>query len=153
LKIIGQRFVLKPEEGEGLPDLMRNLPRSGAITEQRESTDGNKDWYVLEFDEPFDYQKEFEDPKRWKLIAVSKVLVRSRWQGYPIGGQDAATFILVPPDEATHGQEKIDVKAFYFDGRGMIERERKTDNQLDRTADPRRVRRPVSRNVARQKDD
>lgn len=121
---IGQRFILKPEEGEGFPDLMRNLPRSGTITEQRESTDGSKDWYVLEFDEPFDYQKEFEDPKRWKLIVVSKVLVRSRWQGYPIGEQETATFILVPPNEATLDQEKIDVKAFYFDGRGMIVMER-----------------------------
>jgi hypothetical protein len=127
MKIIGQRFILKPEEGEGVPDLMRNLPRRGTITEQRESTDGIKDWYVLEFDEPFDYQKVFESPQRWKLIVVSKVLVRSRWRGYPIGGEETATFILVPPDEATLGQEKIDVKAFYFDGRGMIEREQMTE--------------------------
>ena len=112
---------MKPEEG--IPDLMRNLPRPGTITEQRESTDGNKDWFVLEFDEPFDYQKEFDNPKRWKLIPVSKVLVRSRWQGYPIGGDETATFILVPPTDEELREKKIDVKAFYFDGRGMIERE------------------------------
>jgi len=124
MKIIGQRFILKPEEGEGFPDLMRNLPRSGTITEQRKSTDGNKDWYVLEFDEPFNYQKEFDNPKRWKLIVVSKVLVRSRWQGYPIGGEETATFILVPPADDVLQKKLIDVKDFYFDGRGIIEKER-----------------------------
>ena len=122
MTILGQRFILKPEEGEGFPDLMKNLPRRGTITEQRESTDGNKDWYVLEFDESFDYQKEFESPKQWKLLSVSKVLVRSRWQGFPIGGTETAVFILVPPSEQTLQEHKVNVEAFYFDGRGMIEK-------------------------------
>lgn len=123
MTIIGHKFILKPEDGEGFPDFIKNLPRHGIITGQRESTDGNCDWYILEFDEPFEYQKEHNNPKRWELITVSKVLVRSRWQGYPIGGEETSVFILVPPHEEMLSNQVVDIRDYYFDARGMIEKE------------------------------
>jgi len=121
MNIIGDRFVLSPDEG--FPDLERQLPRAGTITEQRSSKDGNRDWFVFHFDEPFDYQKELDNPRRWKLISVTKVLVRSRWLDCPIGGERTAVFILVPPTDDVLNEQVIEVKAFYFDGWGMIDQE------------------------------
>jgi len=113
-----KKFILNPDEGHR--GLMENLPRVGQIIDRKVTKDGIKDWFVMEFEEPFEYQKEVKENKEWKLISVAKVLVRSRWENCPIGITETACFILIPPDEKNLQQEVISTDDFYFDGWGMI---------------------------------
>ena len=54
------------------------LPREGAIL-KRVATSNVDDWYLVELDQPIEYQIKIGDPYKYKLVETSHLLIRSRW--------------------------------------------------------------------------
>ena len=91
----------------------QHLPRSGSITRQIGLDDWGDDWFVFALDEPFEYQHKIEEPSRFKAVQVDHFLIRSRWDGHPIGGPDqTALFILLDPENRVQQQERFSSKDF-----------------------------------------
>lgn len=84
-RFIGKCITLdKSGENESFD---RNLPRTGTVLRQIGLEDWGRDWLVLRFDEPFDYDGS----------AVHECLVRARWSGCPIGSEFSPVFVLTDP--------------------------------------------------------
>jgi hypothetical protein len=87
-RLIGKRITLdKSGENESFD---RHLPRTGTVVRQIGLEDWGRDWLVLRFDEPFDYDGG----------SVRECLVRARWSGCPIGSDFSPVFVLTDPRNA-----------------------------------------------------
>lgn len=59
---------------------------------------GADNWYLVQLDEPFEYQKKVGEPYTFKLLRHDKVLIRSRWEGHEVGEpSETSVFLLLPP--------------------------------------------------------
>ena len=72
------------------------LPRVGQTTSSFTSDAGTPGWFLLELEEPFDYQLQIGEPFRFREIDVTHFLIRSRRAGDEIGGSTPTpVFILL----------------------------------------------------------
>lgn len=75
------------------------LPRSGRIVREVSLGDWGAGWYLLELDEPFDYQHKIVDPYVFRELHVTHLLIKSRWKGFDVGGSEpTSVFVLLVPD-------------------------------------------------------
>ena len=70
------------------------MPLSGTAIRQVTIQDWGTDWLVLLLNGPFDYQT-FSPQHGYRGPSVSHILIRSRWAGYPIGGEQTSVFVLL----------------------------------------------------------
>ena len=98
-KLIGKKIVL--EYGDHNTDFESIFHRSGKIT-SRHITDNVNDWYLVNLDEPFDYNGRVN----------TQVLIRSRWKGVKIQDDDASVFVLLIPDPELITDEKINFEDY-----------------------------------------
>ena len=68
------------------------MPLCGTVQRQVAIQDWGTDWLVLLLDEPFTYQT-FSEHEGYRGHHVSHLLVRSRWAGHPIGGDQTSVFV------------------------------------------------------------
>ncbi|SRR6266404_465848 len=74
----------------------RYLPRVSRTAGNFTPDTGTPGWYLLELEEPFDYQLKVGEPFRFREIVVTHFLLRSRWAGHDIGGATPTpVFILL----------------------------------------------------------
>jgi hypothetical protein len=119
----GIRVVLTAHEGRKLFE--EQLPLSGVIERELASVDGNS-WSLMLLDRAFDYQVQDPQTKAFRGFEVKRLLVRSRWQGYAVGGSEpTSVFVLIAGDESLFSEEKVDPKKFYFDAWAMCENEKR----------------------------
>ncbi len=72
------------------------LPRTGTIVGRRAASAGAEDWYLLELDEPVEYQHKLAGSPGFRLVTAGHFLIRSRWPGFRVGrSEPAAVFILL----------------------------------------------------------
>ena len=87
-------------------------PHACQVVRQFTDDDGQKDWYLIRLDLPFEYEDESYD----------HLMIRSRWVGCKIGDEDptAVFIVLVPNPERLSEPFHVD-RALYV-GWGMASR-------------------------------
>jgi hypothetical protein len=65
------------------------LPRVGTVEKVLQFKDGIGPWFLVALDEPVN----------WEAVTYQRLLLMSRWDGYPIDGKEltSAFLLLVPP--------------------------------------------------------
>jgi len=120
---VGTRVVLSEDEGRRL--FQEQLPLSGVVEREVVSIDGNL-WSLLALDRAFQYQVQDAQTKAFHGFEVKRLLIRSRWAGYSVGGSvPTSVFVLIAADESLFEEGKIDQKKFYFDSWAMCENEKR----------------------------
>ena len=118
---ISRRVVLTEDEGRQL--FREQLPRSGTIQRTCTSRDGSH-WSLVLLDRPFDYQVQDSQNKLFRGFEVKRILIRSRWAGYSVGGQQpTSVFVLLAEDERLFDIEPINPKDFHFEAWAMCQNE------------------------------
>src|SRR5439155_18020281 len=75
---------------------------------------GNSGWYLLELDQPFDYQIKVGEPYQFRGTTITHFLIRSRWLGHALGGPEpVSVFVLLVEDGSVPTQGPIDVKHYF----------------------------------------
>ena len=85
----------------------RFLPRVGQVVRDFSDNVGNGGWYLLELNQPFDYQVKVGDPFQFRGTTITHFLIRSRWQGHALGGSEpVSVFVLLVENGSvpTHGR-------------------------------------------------
>ncbi len=114
---VGLRITLSEDEGRKL--FQEQLPLSGTV-ERVYKGELTNPWCLLSLDNGFDYQIQDEESKEFRGFVVSKLLIRSRWQGYSIGSREpTSVFVLIAEDESLFEEESIDPKSFHFESWAM----------------------------------
>ena len=96
------------------------LPRLGTIVRQITAEKRVKDWYLVELDEPFEYQFQNQNSFTFTLLNCEYFLIRSRWKGYKIGDEEpTSVYILLIKDFSLLKNEPIKVEQFCHVAWGM----------------------------------
>jgi hypothetical protein len=129
--MIGQELTVEYfDQNESFKSL---LPRSGCIVREVSLEDWGAGWYLLELDEPFDYQHKVAEPYVFKEMRISHLLIKSRWEGFEIGGAEpTSVFVLLVPDIAALEKGNISSKDFIHVCWGMVH-PTKSNNGMQRT--------------------
>jgi hypothetical protein len=100
------------------------LPRSGETKRSFVSDEGTPGWFLFELDEPFDYQLKVGKAFRFREVAVTHFLLRSRWDGHDLGGPEpTSVFILLVENGALPLKEPLHVQDYVHIAWGMCARE------------------------------
>jgi hypothetical protein len=100
------------------------LPRAGSTTGPFVADDGTPGWCLLELDEPFEFQVKEDEPFRFRQILVTHLLLRSRWVGSEIGGDNpTSVFILLVDQGPAPFQEPFAIKDYVHIAWGMCARD------------------------------
>jgi len=96
------------------------LPRAGHVIRNFDETAGNSGWYLLELDQPFEYQIKVGEPYQFRGTTITHFLIRSRWQGYALGGPEpVSVFVLLVENGSIPAHGPIDVKNYFHAAWGM----------------------------------
>ena len=100
--ILGRMADLKPS-GENR-SFDASLPRRGTLIRQLALTDWGKDWLVMSFLEPFEYDS----------TSVNYCLIRARWIGCPIGSKFCPVFVLTDKERVLATERLWSSQVFQF---------------------------------------
>ena len=78
------------------------LPAFGMVVDRCTATTGPDDWYLVELEQPLDYQHQVGPHFEFKRLIIPRVLVLSRWLGEPLSRTSSASvfLLLVSGDQA-----------------------------------------------------
>jgi hypothetical protein len=106
-------------------DFKQILPRSGTVSRQLTDTNDNDDWYLLQLDNPIEYQVKVGEPYQFKLIKSDNILIRSRWEDKKIGASEpTSVFILLVDNEDPVKKEPIKIDNYLHIAWGMAHLEK-----------------------------
>jgi len=89
------------------------LPRSGLIVREVSLEDWNAGWYLLQLNEPFDYQHKIAEPYVFiNEMRIGHLLIKSRWKGVEIGEAPTSVFVLLVPDASVLETGRVSSKDF-----------------------------------------
>jgi hypothetical protein len=92
-----------------------HLPAYGTVIERCTATTGADDWYLVELEEPLDYQHQTGPHFQFERLIVSRVLVRSRWRGEPLGPTTSpSVFLLLVSDGRAVDPACLKIADFIF---------------------------------------
>jgi hypothetical protein len=91
--MVGSRVRLEYEDQNESFEI--HLPVEGTVSRRCTATTGPDDWYLVELDEPIEYQHEVGPKFHFVRLVVPKVLIRSRWEGVPISPTTSPSVFLV----------------------------------------------------------
>jgi hypothetical protein len=118
-EIIGHHFRIELLEGGG-EQLAQILPRTGTVVRRLKALNDVDDWYLLSLDEVFEFQYWSKETNFYKLLVCKEMLIRSRWQGVPLGGREPpSVFILLILDDVFLEKEPIDTNDYLHIAWGM----------------------------------
>ena len=72
----------------------------------------NSGWYLLQLDEPFDYQHKISEPYVFREMRIGHLLIKSRWEGVKIGEARTSVFVLLVPDASVFETGKVSSEDF-----------------------------------------
>jgi len=91
------------------------LPVSGTVVARCTATTGPDDWYLVELDEPLDYQRQIGPHFQFERLVIPRVLVRSRWRDEPLGRDSSpSVFLLLVSEDKTVDPERLDDEEYLF---------------------------------------
>lgn len=100
------------------------LPRVGCVVGEFRDSNGVGPWYLLQLDDPFDYQLKVGEAFQFRLIHVDALLIRSRWEGCEVGGSgDVSVFVLLVEEGKHPSGGELVVKDYVHIAWGMCHRE------------------------------
>ena len=70
------------------------LPREATVL-KRVATANVDDWYLVELDQPIEYQIKVGDPYRYRGVETNHLLIRSRWTDNKIGDIEPTSVFIV----------------------------------------------------------
>jgi hypothetical protein len=115
---------LRVEYSDQNESFARYLPRVGQTTGSFTSDAGTSGWFLLELDEPFEYQLKVGEAFRVREIVVTHSLLRSRWAGHDIGGaKPTSVFVLLVEEGAVPLKGPVHVEDYVHIAWGMCTRE------------------------------
>lgn len=118
--MIAMRVLLTEDEGRKL--LCEQFPLEAEVEREVKSTKGTL-WVIVKLDREFAYQVPDANTGGYKGFTVTKFAIRSRWQGYDVGGVGlTSVFVLFTDDESRFDAPLIDVDEFYFEGWAMCQK-------------------------------
>jgi hypothetical protein len=110
------------------------LPRSGRLVREVSLEDWGVGWYLLELDEPFDYQHKVAEPYVFRELHITHLLIKSRWEGFDLGGSEpTSVFVLLIPEVTVLERSNISSKDFIHVCWGMVQ-PTKSNNGMHPTA-------------------
>ncbi len=85
----------------------RFLPRIGRVEQEFRTSAGQGRWFLVQLEEPFEYQLKIGEPFHYRIAQIDAFLVRSRWEGCEVGDSDDVSvfLLLVERDQHPHGHE------------------------------------------------
>ena len=90
------------------------LPRSGTACGTYFDANGVGPWFLVELDEPLNYQLKVGEPFQFRAMQVDAFLIRSRWQGKEVGDPDGTSVFILLVEEGHHPTGSvIDPKAYF----------------------------------------
>ena len=96
------------------------LPRAGQVIGEFSDTTGNNGWYLLELNEPFDYQIKVGNPFQFRGTTITHFLIRSRWQGYAPGASEpVSVFVLLVEKGSVPTHGPVEMKHYIHAAWGM----------------------------------
>ena len=112
------RFLVEySDQNEGFAQF---LPRAGQVIRDFSDTSGNSGWYLLELDQPFEYQTKVGETYQFRGTTITHFLIRSRSQGHALGGPEpASVFVLLVENGSVPTHGPIDVKHYFHAAWGM----------------------------------
>lgn len=95
------------------------LPMVAELRRSVADADGHT-WQLVELERQVDYQLSGPALGGWKRLLTQEALIRSRWDGYEIGGAEPAAvfFFLVDPDHPV-SETECNVEEHVSAGRAM----------------------------------
>ena len=129
--MIGQEITVEYfDQNESFKHL---LPCSGRIVREVSLEGWGAGWYLLELDEPFDYQHKVAEPNVFRGMRIFHLLIKSRWEGFEISGDEpTSVFVLLVPDLDALEKGHISSKDFIHVCWGMVH-PTKSNNSMQRT--------------------
>ncbi len=115
--IVNQVKVEYDDQNESFRHL---LPRSGLIVREVSLEDWNAGWYLLQLDEPFDYQHKIAEPYAFREMRIGHLLIKSRWEGMKIGKARTSVFVLLVPDVSVLETGTVSSKDFIHACWGVV---------------------------------
>ena len=95
------------------------LPREGTVLE-RLATQNVDDWYLVELDQPIEYQLKIDEPLKYRLVETKYLLIRSRWVGHFIGEADpTSVFVLLVEPSQLPLVAPLEIEQFHHVAWGM----------------------------------
>ena len=99
----------------------RFLPRAGSVVSEFNDRSGNKGWYLLVLDDPFEYQVKIGEPFQFRGTNITHFLIRSRWLGVVVGAREPASVFILLVEEGSHPRhDPIDVGDYIHAAWGMV---------------------------------
>jgi hypothetical protein len=96
------------------------LPRSGLIVRKVSLEDSKADWYLLQLDEPFDYQHKISEPYVFREMRIGHLLVKPRWEDVKIDEAGTSVFVLLVTDVSVFDTGKVSNKDFIHACWGVV---------------------------------
>jgi len=90
------------------------LPVDGTVSRRCAALTGPTDWYLVDLDEPINYQHATSSLGPFSPLIIPRVLVRSRWSEVPLGATDAepSAFLLLVRDDQKILSDPLTVQHF-----------------------------------------
>lgn len=96
------------------------LPRTGTVRRELRSASGGGPWFLVDLDEPLEYQLKVGDPFRFRLARVNAFLIRSRWEGKGVEDPEGTSVFVLLVEESRHpSTDVIDPGAYVHIAWGM----------------------------------
>lgn len=98
------------------------LPRVGIVEREFRDAKGEATWRLVRLEEPFEYQIADPASSSYRLAFIDAFLVRPRWEGGAVGGEDVSVFVLLVERDGHPRGETVDPRQFSFVAWGMCRR-------------------------------
>lgn len=96
------------------------LPREGVVSRELRDRSGVGPWFLVNLEEPLDYQLKVGEPFQFRLAHVNAFLIRSRWEGSEVGDPDGTSIFILLVEEGRHpATDIIDAKSYVHIAWGM----------------------------------
>ena len=109
--IIGTRVRIDNSDNENFGQC---LPRIGRVTQRLNTPSNTNSWYLVELEDPFDWQIKIADPFVFRGLYCDKIVIGSRWKNHHIGETEpTSVYTLLIPDKEILKQENIPLEKLY----------------------------------------
>jgi hypothetical protein len=99
---------------------VRSRPAAELSARPLNSNVGAGLWFLLDLDDPFEYQMKVGDAFRFRLTRINAFLVRSRWEGKDVGAPEGTSVFILLVEEARHPTtDMVDPAAYVHIAWGM----------------------------------
>jgi len=83
------------------------LPRWGVVSGTYSDANGVGPWFLVNLDEPLQYQLKVGEPFQFRALQVDAFLIRSRWQGKEVSDPDGTSVFILLVEAGCHPTNSV----------------------------------------------